>query len=119
MTCRLLLLVAALVAALATPSFADDKPRAAESWEPAKTYGVVVGVLQYDKGSWVQPISISNRKDKEFHDLLVTRGVPKGNLRLMLDKDATQKAIGEFGKDKYGEALFVPDAGKSEAEVGL
>jgi len=31
----------------------------------------------------------------------------------------TQKVIGEFGKDKYGEALFVPDAGKSEAEVGL
>jgi tungstate transport system substrate-binding protein len=31
----------------------------------------------------------------------------------------TQKVIGAFGKDKYGEALFVPDAGKSEAEVGL
>jgi tungstate transport system substrate-binding protein len=31
----------------------------------------------------------------------------------------TQKVIGEFGKDKYGEALFAPDAGKSEAEVGL
>jgi tungstate transport system substrate-binding protein len=31
----------------------------------------------------------------------------------------TQRVIGEFGKDKYGEALFVPDAGKTEAEVGL
>jgi tungstate transport system substrate-binding protein len=31
----------------------------------------------------------------------------------------TQTVIGEFGKEKYGEALFVPDAGKSEAEVGL
>jgi tungstate transport system substrate-binding protein len=31
----------------------------------------------------------------------------------------TQRVIGEFGKDKYGEALFVPDAGKSESEVGL
>ena len=31
----------------------------------------------------------------------------------------TQKVIGEFGKDKYGQALFVPDACKSEAEVGL
>ena len=31
----------------------------------------------------------------------------------------TQKVIGDFGKDKYGEALFVPDAGKSEADVGL
>ena len=32
---------------------------------------------------------------------------------------ATQKVIGDFGRDKYGQALFVPDAGKSEAEVGL
>jgi len=31
----------------------------------------------------------------------------------------TQRVSAEFGKDKYGEALFVPDAGKSEAEVGL
>lgn len=32
---------------------------------------------------------------------------------------ATQAVIGDFGKDKYGQALFVPDAGKSEADVGL
>ncbi len=31
----------------------------------------------------------------------------------------TQKVIADFGKDKYGQALFVPDAGKSESEVGL
>ncbi|HEY3061837.1 MAG TPA: substrate-binding domain-containing protein [Chloroflexota bacterium] len=31
----------------------------------------------------------------------------------------TQQLIAAFGTDKYGEALFVPDAGKSEAEVGL
>jgi tungstate transport system substrate-binding protein len=31
---------------------------------------------------------------------------------------ATQKLIGDFGKDKFGQALFVPDAGKSEDEVG-
>ena len=31
----------------------------------------------------------------------------------------TQQVIGEFGKDRYGQALFVPDAGKAEAEVGL
>jgi tungstate transport system substrate-binding protein len=32
---------------------------------------------------------------------------------------ATQQAIGEFGKAKYGQPLFVPDAGKSESDVGL
>jgi len=31
----------------------------------------------------------------------------------------TQQVIGNFGQDKFGQALFVPDAGKSEAEVGL
>jgi tungstate transport system substrate-binding protein len=32
---------------------------------------------------------------------------------------ATQQVIAEFGKDKYGQPLFVPDAGKSESDVGL
>jgi tungstate transport system substrate-binding protein len=32
---------------------------------------------------------------------------------------ATQQVIGDFGKDNYGQQLFVPDAGKSESEVGL
>ncbi len=30
----------------------------------------------------------------------------------------TQKLIGEFGKEKYGQPLFTPDAGKKEEELG-
>lgn len=30
----------------------------------------------------------------------------------------TQQLIGSFGKDKYGQALFVPDAGKPEDQLG-
>jgi hypothetical protein len=30
----------------------------------------------------------------------------------------TQRVNGDFGRAKYGQALFVPDARKSEAEVG-
>ena len=30
-----------------------------------------------------------------------------------------QDVIGKFGLDKYGQALFVPDAGKSDAQLGL
>jgi len=30
-----------------------------------------------------------------------------------------QKMIEEFGKDKYGQSLFFPDAGKSEEDIGL
>ena len=33
--------------------------------------------------------------------------------------EGTQRVIGDFGKDKYGQALFVPDAGKSDSDVGL
>jgi tungstate transport system substrate-binding protein len=31
----------------------------------------------------------------------------------------TQKIIGDFGVDKFGQPLFTPDAGKSESELGL
>ena len=37
--------------------------------------------------------------------------------RFMVAPD-TQRVIGEFGKEKYGQALFFPDAGKREEEVG-
>lgn len=30
-----------------------------------------------------------------------------------------QQLIGQFGVDKYGQQLFVPDAGKAESELGL
>ncbi len=32
---------------------------------------------------------------------------------------ATQKLIGEFGVDKYGQPLFFPDADKTDADLGL
>jgi tungstate transport system substrate-binding protein len=31
---------------------------------------------------------------------------------------STQEVIGNFGRDKYGQQLFVPDAGKQDADVG-
>jgi tungstate transport system substrate-binding protein len=34
-------------------------------------------------------------------------------------KADTQKLIGEFGVDKYGEPLFFPDADKTDADLGL
>ena len=30
----------------------------------------------------------------------------------------TQEVIGKFGVDKYGQPLFFPDAGKTEASLG-
>lgn len=94
MTSRLCL----VAASLAAPAFAraDGLP---PTWEPSKTHGVVVGVCQYDKASWVQAIGTYKRKDQEFHDQLVKRGVPKENLRLLLDKDATRAGIADAVRD--------------------
>lgn len=39
-------------------------------------------------------------------------------MKFMTDS-ATQEVIGKFGVDKYGQQLFVPDAGKTDEEVGL
>jgi tungstate transport system substrate-binding protein len=32
---------------------------------------------------------------------------------------AIQEVIGEFGVDKYGQQLFIPDADKTDADLGL
>jgi tungstate transport system substrate-binding protein len=36
-----------------------------------------------------------------------------------LTDPATQKVIGEFGKEKFGQPLFYPDADKTDADLGL
>lgn len=36
-----------------------------------------------------------------------------------LVSDEVQQMIGEFGNDQYGQPLFLPDAGKTESELGL
>lgn len=47
----------------------------------------------------------------------VNKDGAKAFVEFMVGADA-QKAIGEFGKDKYGQPLFTPDAGKQEADLG-
>jgi tungstate transport system substrate-binding protein len=39
-------------------------------------------------------------------------------LKFMTDP-ATQEVIGQFGVDKYGQQLFIPDADKTDADLGL
>jgi len=53
-----------------------------------------------------------------FSNVAVNTAGGKAFADFMVAAD-TQNVIGEFGQDKYGQALFVPDAGKAEAEVGL
>ncbi|MFC4770011.1 substrate-binding domain-containing protein [Effusibacillus consociatus] len=41
----------------------------------------------------------------------------KAFVHFLIQKE-TQDKIGEFGKDKFGQPLFFPDAGKQEQEIG-
>ncbi len=54
----------------------------------------------------------------KFPNIKINVAAAKAFADFMLASD-TQNVIGDFGKDKYGQQLFVPDAGKSDAEVGL
>jgi tungstate transport system substrate-binding protein len=36
-----------------------------------------------------------------------------------MTESSTQNAIGKFGVDKYGQQLFIPDADKTDADLGL
>ncbi|HKB40239.1 MAG TPA: hypothetical protein VKD72_27665, partial [Gemmataceae bacterium] len=62
--------------------------RGADELKPKETYGVIVGVLEWEHPG-LSSFSKRHRKDQELHDLLVERGVPAANLALLLDKEAT------------------------------
>jgi hypothetical protein len=68
-------------------------PLRADEWEPARTHAVIVGVLEWKAG--LTPYPKGNRKDQELRDLLVKRGTPADNIRLLLDKEATLPKIRE------------------------
>jgi len=36
-----------------------------------------------------------------------------------MTESSTQEAVGKFGVDKYGQQLFIPDADKTDADLGL
>jgi hypothetical protein len=55
------------------------------------TYGVVAGVLEWSDKDF-PPFEKRNRKDKEFYELLKTRGADK-NVKLLIDDEASLKNI--------------------------
>jgi tungstate transport system substrate-binding protein len=54
---------------------------------------------------------------QKFPNVKINTAGGKAFADFMLAPD-TQRVIAEFGKDKFGEALFVPDAGKQEEQLG-
>ncbi len=64
----------------------------AESWYLKNTTGLVVGVLKW-RDAGLSAFSDRFRKDRELHTLLIERGAKADRLRLLLDEQATAKAI--------------------------
>lgn len=71
---------------------ASAAPAESEAWEPARTWVVVAGVLEWQNPGFA-PFSKANRKDQELYDTLLARGVPAKNATLLLDERATRSAI--------------------------
>lgn len=85
----------------ASPSSKAAAPRAtvsapalapAESWDPASTYAIVVGVLKFQSPK-ISGFSSKHRKDDELAKLLLSRGVPKDHLVELLDEQATAENV--------------------------
>ena len=125
--------------AVASPPGAVELPRpretasasradAREGWDPKTTYAVVVGVLAFEDPN-LKGFSDRHRKDRELADTLLSRGLPREHLTLLLDADATAAAVfgaleataknappgstllfyyaGHGGKDESGAISFV------------
>jgi hypothetical protein len=77
-------------------------PLRADEWEPDRTHAVIVGVLEWQSG--LTPYPKRHRKDQELRDLLVQRGTPADNIRLLLDREATLPKIREAIADTLKKA---------------
>lgn len=81
------LLFPLLLFALTIPALAERV-----AWDPAHTHAVIAGVLSWQDSS-INTFATENRKDREFYQTLLDRGVPAENITLLLDEQATHDGI--------------------------
>jgi len=67
----------------------SEPAAAANEFEPQKTFVVIAGVLQWPSKNGVSGFATEHRKDQELYDTLEKRGVPKEQMTLLLDSEAT------------------------------
>ncbi|MEM6474008.1 MAG: hypothetical protein AAF802_30945, partial [Planctomycetota bacterium] len=61
-------------------------------WAPGNTFVLIVGVLDWQQRS-LTTYAKEDRQDVALKDQLVRRGVPRENISMLLDRDATLEAI--------------------------
>jgi hypothetical protein len=100
---RSLLLTLAFIATGAI-GFAQDR------LDESKTYVVIAGVLQWPEGR-LSSFPTKHRKDEELYETLKERGVPREQMKLLLDDDATyskiRAAIREIASKAPKDATFL------------
>lgn len=72
--------------------FASTSDVPPPAWEPARTWALIGGVLQWRDPS-LEPFAARHRKDVELMEVLAARGVPAGQRTLLLDWRATAPAF--------------------------
>jgi hypothetical protein len=105
------LAVLELVLAFRGPPAAGAQSAAAPAGlEPAQTYAVIVGVLEWPSKS-LAAYSKENRRDQGLYDTLKARGVPESHMCLLLDQKATEanmlKALTEVADLATKDATFI------------
>src|SRR4051812_4286067 len=75
------------VAPLAVPAAAKTT-----AWEPAKTYALLVGILEWQSKD-LASFPKENRQDRALERQLLANGVPRDHLVFLEDRKATGEAI--------------------------
>jgi Caspase domain/RNA binding activity-knot of a chromodomain len=84
---------------------------AAQSWEPAKTWVIVVGVLEWKDARSFGSFPKENRRDAELVKLFKEKGVPEDHVVFLKDKQATRARIDKALAD------VLPRSGKDDLLV--
>ena len=117
---RFKIAVTVFLVLFAHQAVASESDRA--SFEPARTHAVIVGVLRWQSPA-ISTFSSENRKDQQLYYTLAERGVPKENMALLLDDEATLEGIRNAlrevsSKAKDGDTLIFYYAGHGTSVDG-
>ena len=94
--CRYLIIFFLIFVLAASAS--AEKEQSSQKFLGERSRGLMVGVLQWQDES-LSPFSNKLRKDKELHEILLSRGAKEENLKLLLDKEATLENIRQSLKE--------------------
>ena len=117
---RFKIAVTVFLVLFAHQAVASESDRA--SFEPARTHAIIVGVLRWQSPA-ISTFSSENRKDQQLYYTLAERGVPKENMALLLDDEATLEGIRNAlrevsSKAKDGDTLIFYYAGHGTSVDG-